>query len=63
MLNYVKLSSVLRGCVREQQQKIEWLESSVYELIEEVKELNSKSKPQAKAKVKSKSKEKSDDED
>ena len=37
MLNYVKLSSVLWGAVREQQQKIEWLESSVYELIEEIK--------------------------
>ena len=62
-LNYVNLSSVLWGAVREQQQKIEWLESSVYELIEEVKELKGKSKPRAKAKAQSKSKDKSDDED
>ena len=51
-LNYVKLSSVLWGAVREQQQKIEWLESSVYELIEEVKELKGKKAPKAKAKGK-----------
>ena len=62
-LKYVKLSSVLWGAVREQQQKIECLESSVYELIEEVKELKGKSKPRAKAKAQSKSKDKSDDED
>ena len=61
-LNYVKLSSVLWGCVREQQQKIEWLESSVYELQEAVKELM-KPKPKAKAKPKKKSKDKSDSED
>ena len=53
-LNYIKLSSVLWGACREQQQKIEWLESSVYELIEEVKELKGKSKPKTKAKSKSK---------
>ena len=49
-LNYVKLSSVLSFCVREQQQKIEWLESSVDELIEDVKELKGKKKPKAKNK-------------
>ena len=53
-LNYVKLSSVLSLCVREQQQKIEWLESSGYELIEDVKELKGKKKPKAKTKAKSK---------
>ena len=52
-LNYVKLSSVLWGAVREQQQKIEWLESSVYELQEAMKELL-KPKPKAKAKAKAK---------
>ena len=53
-LNYVKLNAILWGAVREQQTKIEWLESSVYELIEEVKELKGRSKPKAKAKSKSK---------
>ena len=51
-LNYVKLSGILWGCVQ-QQQKIEHLESSVYELQEAVEKLM-KTKPQAKAKSKSK---------
>ena len=65
-LSYVKMNSILWGAVREQisrseiywskmleqQQKIEWLESSVYELIEEIKELKGKKKPKAKAKPK-----------
>ena len=46
-LSYVKLSSILWGVCREQQTKIEWLESSVYELQEAVKSIN-------KAKCKSK---------
>ena len=50
-LSYVKLSSILWGVCREQQTKIEWLESSVYELQEAVKALT---KPNAKAKSKSK---------
>ena len=54
-LSYVKLSSILWGVCREQQTKIEWLESSVYELIEEIKELKGKNKPKAKAKAKSNS--------
>ena len=41
------------GCVQQQQQKIEHLESSVYELQEAVEKLM-KTKPQAKAKSKSK---------
>ena len=53
-LNYVKMNAILWGCVKEQQQKIEWLESSVYELIEEVKELKGKKAPKAKAKAKAK---------
>ena len=75
-LNYIKMNAILWGCVREQvslsetywskmreqQQKIEWLESSVYELQEAVKELM-KPKPKAKAKPKKKSKDKSDSED
>ena len=60
MLNYVKLSSVLWGCVREQQTKIEHLEASVYELQEAMKELI---KPKPKPKPKKKSKDKSDSED
>ena len=51
------MNSILWGAVREQQQKIEWLESSVYELIEEIKELKGKKKPKAKAKSKPESKE------
>ena len=45
---------MLWGAVKEQQQKIEWLESSVYELIEEIKELKGKKKPKTKAKSKDK---------
>ena len=52
-LNYIKMNSILWGCVREQQKKIEWLESSMFELIEEMKELKGKKKPKAKAKPKS----------
>jgi len=51
-LSYIKLSGILWGVCREQQQKLEWLESSVYELIEEIKELKGKKKPKAKAKPK-----------
>ena len=52
-LNYVKLNTLLWGCVQQQQTKIEHLEASVYELIKEVNELK-KVKPKAKATVKSK---------
>jgi len=48
------MNSILWGCVREQQQKIEWLESSMFEMMEEMKELKGKKKPTAKAKAKSK---------
>ena len=51
-LSYIKLTGILWGVCREQQNKIEWLESSVYELQEAVKELT-KTKPKAKAKSKS----------
>ena len=53
-LSYVKMNSILWGAVREQQQKIEWLESSMFEMMEEIKELKGKGKPKAKAKSKSK---------
>ena len=52
-LSYIKLSGILWGAVREQQQKIEHLEASVYELQEAMKELM-KPKPKVKAKAKSK---------
>ena len=58
-LNYVKMNSILWGCVREQQKKIEWLESSMFEMMEEMKELKNRGK--AKAKAKSKSKDKGED--
>ena len=52
-LNYVKMSAILWGCVRDQQPKIEHLEASVYEMMEEIKELKGKTKPKPKAKAKS----------
>jgi hypothetical protein len=60
MLNYVKLSSVLWGCVQQQQAKIEHLEASVFELQEAMKELL---KPKPKPKPKKKSKDKNSDEE
>ena len=60
MLNYVKLSSVLWGCVQQQQAKIEPLEASVFELQEAMKELL---KPKPKPKPKKKSKDKNSDEE
>jgi hypothetical protein len=53
-LSYIKLSGILCGACREQQKKIEWLESSMYEMMEEIKELKDKGKAKAKAKSKSK---------
>ena len=53
-LSYIKLTGILWGVCREQQTKIEWLESSVYELQEAIKDLT---KPKVKAKAKSKPKE------
>ena len=50
-LNYVKINAFLWGAVREQQQKIEHLESSVYELQEALKDLiKPKPKPKSKSK-------------
>jgi hypothetical protein len=48
----ISRSEIYWSKMLEQQQKIEWLESSVYELIEEIKELKGKKKPKAKAKPK-----------
>ena len=53
-INYMKLSVVLWKCCQEQQSKIEHLEASMYEMMEDIKELKGK-KPKAKAKSKVKS--------
>ena len=52
-INYMKLSVILWKALQESISKIEHLESSVYELQEEIKEMK---KPKAKAKSKSKDK-------
>ena len=51
-INYMKLSVVLWKCCQEQQSKIEHLEASMYEMMEDIKELKGKktTKPKAKAK-------------
>ena len=56
-INYMKLSVVLWKCCQEQQSKIEHLEASMYEMMEDIKELKGKktTKPKAKAKSKAKS--------
>ena len=50
-INYMKLSVVLWGAMQKEIEMREHIEASVYELIEEVKELK-KTKPKAKAKAK-----------
>ena len=50
-INYMKLSVVLWGCCQEQQSKIEYLESKLFEAIARVEALE---KPKAKSKAKSK---------
>ena len=50
----MKLSSVLWGAVREQQSKLEHLEATMFEMMEEIKELKGKGKAKAKAKSKPK---------
>ena len=52
-INYMKLSVVLWGALQEEIKMREHIESRLFELIEEVKELK---KPKAKAKAKAKSK-------
>ena len=51
-LNYVKLNTLLWGCVQQQQTKIEHLEACMFEMMEEIKESKGKKKPKAKAKSK-----------
>ena len=55
-INYMKLSVVLWKCCQEQQSKIEHLESSMYEMMEDIKELKGKKTTKPKAKAKSKTK-------
>ena len=56
-INYMKLSVVLWGALQETLTKVEHLESSMYEMMEDIKELKGKktTKPKAKAKSKTKS--------
>ena len=53
-LNYVKLNTLLWGCVQQQQSTIEHLEATMFEMMEEIKELKVKGKAKAKAKSKPK---------
>ena len=57
-INYMKLSLVLWGALQETLTKVEHLEASMYEMMEEIEELkgNKTTKPKAKAKSKSKAK-------
>ena len=50
-LSYIKLTGILWGACREQQQKIEHLESRLFEVENFIKDI---AKPKAKAKSKSK---------
>ena len=52
-INYGKMSAILWKCCQEQQSKIEHLEASMYEMMEEIKQLKNP-KPKAKAKAKAK---------
>ena len=55
-INYMKLSVVLWGALQETLTKVEHLEASMYEMMEDIKELKGKktTKPNAKAKSKTK---------
>ena len=55
-INYMKLSVVLWKLFQEQQSKIEHLEASIYEMMEDIKELKGKKTTKPKAKAKSKTK-------
>ena len=55
-INYMKLSVVLWKCCQEQQSKIEHLEASIYEMMEDIKELKGKKTTKPKAKATSKTK-------
>ena len=53
-INYMKLSVVLWGALQETLTKVEHLEASVYEMMEDIKELKGKKTTKPKAKAKSK---------
>ena len=55
-INYMKLSVVLWGCLQETLSKVEHLEASIYEMMEDIKELKGKKTTKPKAKAKSKTK-------
>ena len=55
-INYMKLSLVLWGALQETLNKVEHLEASMYEMMEEIKELKGKKTTKPKAKAKSKEK-------
>ena len=51
-INYMKINLILWGALQETLNKVEHLESSVYELQEEIKEIKGKGKAKSKAKAK-----------
>ena len=55
-INYMKLSVVLWGALQETLTKVEHLEASVYEMMEDIKELKGKKTTKPKAQAKSKTK-------
>ena len=55
-IDYMKLSVVLWGCLQETLTKVEHLEASMYEMMEDIKELKGKKTTKPKAKAKSKEK-------
>ena len=55
-INYMKLSVVLWGALQETLTKVEHLEASMYEMMEDIKELKGKKTTKPKAKAKSKEK-------
>ena len=55
-INYMKLSVVLWGALQETLNKVEHLEASMYEIMEDIKELKGKKTTKPKAKAKSKTK-------
>ena len=55
-INYMKLSLVLWGALQETLTKVEHVEASMYEMMEEIKELKGKKATKPKAKAKSKEK-------
>ena len=56
-MDYTKMGVILWKCCQEQQSKIEHLEATMFEMIQEIKEMK-KPKPKAKAKTKAKAEKK-----